>query len=69
MWKKSEYKIYRMEKSKDGTNPASSAKGIVVLYDSAFNEKNILSRILAHEFAHEIYQGLKYSEANDTRSL
>ena len=67
IWKKSQLKIFRMAKSKDGLNPATSAEGILVLYDSAFSQKTILSRILAHEFAHEIYNRLNESDAKDYR--
>lgn len=67
LWKKSDYKIYRMEKSKDGHNPATSSTNILVLYDSAFNKGKTLSRILAHEFAHEIYGNLDVSDAKGYR--
>lgn len=56
IWKKSEYKFYRMKKSKDGENPATSADRIIVLYDNAFSKKYNLSRVIAHEFAHELYK-------------
>lgn len=68
LWSKSESKIYRMEKSKYDPNPATSAMGIMVLYNSAFEDKKRLSRILAHEFAHEIYDRLKESDSIDYRS-
>lgn len=67
IWENSTYKIYRMNKSKDGQNPATSAESIIVLYDSAFKQKNNLSRVLAHEFAHEKYRTLKESEAINYR--
>lgn len=67
IWKNSEYKIYRMKQSKDGQNPATSAKDILVLYDSAFKYRNTLSRVLAHEFAHEIYGNLSISDSKDYR--
>ncbi len=65
IWKNSKYKLYRMKKSKDGKNPATSANGILVLYDTAFTQKNVLSRVIAHEFAHEVYGNLKSSDAQD----
>jgi hypothetical protein len=68
LWKKSEYRIYRMEKSKDGGNPATSAKGIVVLYDSAFNKSNNLARVIAHELAHETYVKLNEADSIDYRT-
>ncbi len=67
VWKKSQYRMHRMEKSKDGNNPATSANDILVIYNSAFDQKNVLSRVLAHEFAHEIYGNLKVSDARDYR--
>ncbi len=67
IWKKSKYRMHRMERSVDGNNPATSANDILVIYDSAFDQKNFLSRVLAHEFAHEIYLNLKGSEALDYR--
>lgn len=48
--------VFRMKKSKDIENPATSTKGVMVLYDSAFSGKDILSRILIHELAHEFYR-------------
>jgi hypothetical protein len=60
LWNKSNYKIYRMDKSKDGGNPATSSENILILYDSAFSEKYNLSRVIAHEFAHEIYNKLDH---------
>lgn len=66
-WRTSKYKIHRMTQSKDGKNPATSADGIVVLYDSAFDRKSTLSRVLAHEFAHEIYNGLIEDKALEYR--
>jgi hypothetical protein len=67
LWNKSAYKIYRMDRSHLGGNPASSANGIVVLYDSAFDKGRTLARILAHELAHERYEKLSESEIVDYR--
>ena len=50
--------VHRAGKSKDFPNPATSADGIIVLYDNAFDSKNNLARILAHEFSHQIYREL-----------
>lgn len=69
IWAKSDFRIYRMEKSKDGRNPATSAKGLLVLYDSAFGGKFVLPRVLAHEFAHEIYFNLGESDAKDYKAV
>lgn len=69
IWAKSNFRIYRMEKSKDGRNPATSANGILVLYDSVFTRKYFLPRVLSHEFAHEIYFNLSESEAKDYKAV
>lgn len=50
--------IYRMAKSQTPQNPASSAPGIIVLYDGGFGSKRNLSRILSHELAHEYFRNL-----------
>lgn len=50
-------KIYRFEKSQNyDQNPASGQDGILGIYDSAFAKNSNLSRILAHELAHELYR-------------
>jgi hypothetical protein len=41
--------IYRMSKSIDKDNPASTLESSIVLYDEAFNGKTPLDQILAHE--------------------
>ncbi len=45
--------LYRMDKSKDRGNPASTGLGHIVLYDDAFNKN--LAQILTHELAHLYY--------------
>lgn len=40
----------------DPNNPAAGDPGIIALYDSAFSESQNLTRILAHEFAHELFR-------------
>lgn len=52
--------IYRMDKSKDDPNPASSGGGFIVLYNRAFGsaKRPGLARVLAHELAHEVYRHL-----------
>lgn len=57
--------IYRLSKSKDFPNPASHAPNIVVLYDSAFENKRNLARIVSHELAHQIYQQLSAEDRRD----
>lgn len=57
--------VYRFKKSKDEGNPASSVKGIIGLYDSAFSEKIELARILSHELAHEKYRRMHSSSKLD----
>ena len=50
--------IYLFDKSKDFPNPGSSAEGIIVLYNTAFDESRNLSRIITHELAHQLYYSL-----------
>lgn len=54
--------IYRLQKSKDVGNPASSGGGFVVLYDDAFHGKEELAQIIAHELAHYLYSDLSDQE-------
>lgn len=49
--------LYRAEKSSAfDQNPAAGDEGVIVIYDAAFKDKQVLSRILAHEFAHELFR-------------
>lgn len=57
--------LYRSYKSKDFPNPATSADGIIVIYDSAFESKSNLRRILSHEFAHQLYIDLSDKDLRD----
>lgn len=50
-------------------NTATHRDDILVLYDSAFQAKNNLSRILTHEFAHEQFEHLSSEERNDYQDL
>ncbi len=63
--------IFRKDKSELGKdNLATSAKGIIVLYDSAFlrpSPTRSLTRILVHELAHEYYRNLDEGQANNYR--
>jgi len=47
--------IYRFDVSQDDTNPASSVKGFIALYNNAFNSSRdpSLARLITHELAHE----------------
>ena len=47
--------IYRMKNSLHVGNAATTNFDEIVLYDSSFNEKQNLARVLAHELAHVIY--------------
>ena len=71
LWGEDHIKIYRMESSTTSTgNPSTSAKGVIVLYNSAFDQSHTLSEVLAHELAHENYRHLSpediksYTEEN-----
>lgn len=49
--------IYRFEKSQDyDKNPASGESGALGVYDAAFNKNANLTRVLAHELAHELFR-------------
>ena len=63
LWAKTLNGIYRLGKSVDYPNPASSMSGQIALYDTAFDETRNLTRILAHELAHESYRNLSQDEA------
>ena len=56
--------LYRLRKSSSfESNPGAGFANSIVLYDSAFNSKQDLSRILAHEFAHKLYHRLTPEDA------
>lgn len=57
--------IYRASKSHDFPNPASNGDGHLVLYDSAFDLTRKLSRVIAHELAHEMYRIFSKKEKLD----
>lgn len=50
--------IHRMEKSEEYPNPASSVPGVLSLYNSSFGHPKGLSRIIAHELAHQLFEDL-----------
>jgi hypothetical protein len=55
--------LYRGARSaQHDSNPAAGLEGHVVLYDAAFNESNVLARVIAHELAHEEFRQLPDSE-------
>jgi hypothetical protein len=55
--------IYRMERSVYFPNPASGDfNGDIAVYDSAFDQTNNLSQVLAHEIAHRIFSSLSPEE-------
>lgn len=62
LWGKGIRGIYRMRRSKDHPNPASSNDGNIVLYDPAFEKHPGLARVLTHELAHEKYRALSREE-------
>jgi hypothetical protein len=59
--------IYRLKKSKDFPNPASSSDGVIVLYDSAFDSSRNIGEIFAHELSHQNYLDLSEQERLDYR--
>lgn len=50
--------IYRMIRSITPGNPASSFKDQIVLYDIAFSSYYSLDRVMAHEFAHILFENM-----------
>jgi hypothetical protein len=48
--------IYRMARSEDYPNPASSYAGATTVYDTALDPSRNLTRILSHELAHQLYR-------------
>ncbi|MEQ1878360.1 MAG: hypothetical protein ABL958_17085 [Bdellovibrionia bacterium] len=48
--------IYRFERSKDFPNPGSHVKGLIGIYDTAFQSPEKLSRTLVHEISHAKYE-------------
>ena len=50
--------IYRLNKfsGEPPNNPGAGFDNSIALYDEAFNQKQNLSRVLAHEFAHKLYR-------------
>jgi len=68
LWAEKIVGLYRMKKSKDDLNPATSGEnGTIVIYDSAFTSLKGLERILAHEFAHHNFYSLTENERLDYR--
>lgn len=60
--------IYRLQKSKDFPNPATNSnKAEIALYDEAFSKNRNLSRIVAHELAHQLYGKMTEDEKLDYR--
>lgn len=59
--------LYRLKRSKDYPNPASSSDGILVIYDSAFDSSRNLAEILAHELSHQNFLSLSDKEQQDYR--
>lgn len=56
LWRQPRLKIYRFDRSKDHPNEASHlGGGFIGIYDAAFLKGKNLSRLLAHEFAHELF--------------
>ncbi|WP_413943460.1 hypothetical protein [Bdellovibrio sp. HCB-162] len=59
--------FYRAERSKDYPNPASSSDGIIVIYDSAFDNKDGLDRVITHELSHQNYEDIGETARQDYR--
>ncbi len=57
--------VYRLQKSKDHPNPATSADGIIVLYDTSFDSPFGLGRILAHELLHQSFKDMPKKDQQD----
>nr|WP_295902548.1 hypothetical protein [uncultured Bdellovibrio sp.] len=65
LWSHALQGIYRSSKSREYPNPATSADGIIVLYDSAFDNKANLPRITGHELSHQLYKDLSDKDRQD----
>ncbi len=60
--------IFRLEKSTIyDQNPAAGEAGEIAFYDLAFGPKENLTRIFAHELAHEVYRQLSNVEKDQYR--
>jgi hypothetical protein len=59
--------IYRLKKSRDYPNPASSSEGIITIYDSAFEASRNLGQIISHELAHQNFAELSEEAQQDYR--
>lgn len=59
--------IYRLQKSRFPENPAAGEPKNLALYNPAFNSKDKLAQILAHELAHELYRNLTEAERTSYR--
>ncbi len=60
-------KIYRMHKSQFPGNPATSNNKDITLYDLAFQRKQSLAQIVAHELSHVLYRKLSEKEKSSFR--
>jgi hypothetical protein len=67
LWNLSAEGIYRLDKSFDFPNPATSAERVIALYDTAFIQKRNLAQVLAHELAHMKYKTLSPNDELDYR--
>ena len=59
--------IYRMHKSQFPRNPATSNNKDITLYDLAFQHKESLAQIIAHEFSHMLFRQLNEQEKSSFR--
>lgn len=62
---KTVFKIHRMGVAKLRSNPASTKRNSVALYDVAFKSSTPIARILAHELAHVYWNSLTKKEESD----
>lgn len=70
LWENTSVNIYRMDKSSTtANNPSTHGKNIIVLYDSALDSKQNLSRFLVHEFAHDQFDHLSDEQRIDYQDL
>ena len=58
--------IYRLKTSKiDVDNPAAGFNGQIAIYDPAFSTRQNLSRVMAHEIAHEMYRQFSFADRTE----
>ena len=70
LWENSNINFYRMDNSSTVLgNESTYGKNMVVFYDSAFDSKKNLARLLSHELSHDQFDKLTETEKLDYENL